>query len=291
MNDYGNSTIGIAPVPVAPATTVAFLKNKVMLALPWGKMTNPMTAFCTAQLMDKRRTVTALNFGDAFVAHSRNSIVDLFLKSTSEHLLMLDDDMLIPFGHAAWFKAHSGWENLPEPFASFNAIDRLLSHGKTVVGALYRGRYKTSNFVYGEGHNASEREYALAGPYDLVKETRWVGTGCIMIHRSVFESVEKKFPQLARGVDGKGGQWFTSSEHNLADAVRRTRQMLSEGPMTAEKGMTAFQMLIAAERDAHGNSTLGMGEDVAFSVRARQSGHPVFIDMGLRVGHLGSHCY
>jgi hypothetical protein len=262
-----------------------------MLALPWGKSVHPITAFATAQLMDRRRTVAALNFGDAFVVHSRNSIADIFLKSTCEHLLMLDDDMIVPFGHAQWFKSHTGWENYPEPFSSFNTIDRLLSHGKTLVGALYRGRYKTSNFVYGEGHNSQERKYAEDGPYDLIKETRWTGTGCMMIHRSVFESIENKFPLLARGPDGRGGQFFTSSEHNLADAVARTRKMLSEGPMTAEKGMRAYEMLIAAERESKNSSTLGMGEDVCFCVRARQSGHPAFLDMGLRVGHIGHFVY
>lgn len=287
----GNSTIGVAPIPVTPPSNIAFLKNRVMLALPWGKMTHPITSFATAQLMDRRRTVTALNFGDAYVVHSRNSIVDVFLKSDSQHLLMIDDDMCVPFGHALWYKAHTGWDKYPEPFASFNTIDRLLSHGKTYVGALYRGRYRTSNFVYGEGHNSQERKYAEDGPYDLLKETRWVGTGCIMIHRSVFEDIERKFPRLARGADGKGGQWFTSSEHNLADAVARTRKMLSEGPITAEKGMRAYEMLIAAEREAQAKSTLGMGEDVTLGIRAREAGHQVYVDFGLRVGHLGTHCY
>lgn len=278
-------------MPVVPAQTVAFLKNKVMLALPWGKSTHPITAFCTAQLADRRRTTTALNFGDAFVAHSRNSIADLFLKSTSEHLLMIDDDMVVPFGHAEWFKAHTGWENLPEPFASFNAIDRLLSHGKTLIGALYRGRYKTSNFVYGEGANSQEREYAVKGPYDLIKPTRWVGTGCMMIHRSVFVDIEKRFPLLRRGADGKGGQWFTSSEHNIMDSVFRAHQMLGDGAMTPEKAMRAYEMLNGALTDAKSRSTLGMGEDVSFCVRARECSHQPFIDMGLRVGHLGTTCF
>lgn len=284
-------TVGIDQTEVPPAMAVAFLKNRVMLALPWGKMTHPITAFAVAQLMDRRRVSTALNFGDAFVAHSRNSIADLFLKSTSEHLLMIDDDMVPPFGHAEWFKAHTGWGNLPEKFAGLNTLDRLLSHGKSIVGALYKGRYEKANFVYGEGHVPAEREYALKGPYDLIKPTRWVGTGSILIHKSVFEDIEKKFPLLARGADGKGGQYFTSSEHNLADAVMRTRKMLSEGAMTGEKAMRAFEMLEAAAADAKSNSKLGMGEDVTFCVRAKAAGHQPYVDMGLRCGHLGHFCY
>lgn len=284
-------TVGVDLVSVPPLTTIAFLKAKVFLALPWGKITHPITAFATAQLMDRRRVSTALNFGDAFVAHSRNSIADHFLRSESEYLLMLDDDIVVPFGNAEWYRAHTGWENYPEPFASFNAIDRLLSHGKTLVGALYKGRYEKANFVYGEGSLPQEREYATKGPYNLTKETRWCGTGCLLIHKKVFLDIEKKFPLLARGADGKGGQYFTSSEHNLADAVMRTRKMLSEGAMTGEKAMRAYEMLESAAADAKSNSKLGMGEDVTFCVRAKAAGHQPYVDMGLRVGHIGHKVY
>lgn len=284
-------TVGIDPVAVTPAASVVFLKKRVMLALPWGKMTHPITSFCVAQLMDRRRTTTALNFGDAFVAHSRNSIADLFLKSDCEHLLQIDDDMCVPFGHADWFRAHTGWENYPEPFASLNTIDRLLSHGKTLVGALYKGRYEKANFVYGEGHITQERHRVLQGPVDQIRPSRWCGTGCLLIHRSVFEDIEKRFPLLARGADGKGGQYFTSSEHNAMDAILRTRKMLSEGPMTGEKAMLAYEMLEAAAADAKSNSKLGVGEDVQFCTRAKQAGHTTWVDFGLRVGHIGHKVY
>lgn len=284
-------TVGLDVIAVSPPATIAFLKNRIMLALPWGKMTHPITAFAVAQLMDRRRTTTALNFGDAFVAHSRNSIADVFLKSTSEYLLTVDDDMIVPFGHPVWFRAHTGWEHYPDPFASFNVIDRLLSHGKTLVGALYKGRYQKANFVYGEGNQTQEREYASKGPYDVLKPTRWVGTGSMLIHRTVFEDVEKKFPLLARGADGKGGNWFTSSEHNAMDAILRTRRMLSEGAMTGEKCMRAFEMLEAASQDAKSSSKLGVGEDVQFCTRAKAAGHQPYVDMGLRCGHLGHFCY
>lgn len=285
-------TVGVDLVPVMPPATTSFLKTKVFLALPWGKVTHPITAFSVAQLMDRRRATTALNFGDAFVAHSRNSIADHFLRSESEYLLMLDDDMLVPFGNAEWYRAHTGWENYPEPFASLNAIDRLLSHGKTIVGALYKGRYEKANFVYGEGALPQEREYAIKGPYNLIKPSRWCGTGCLLVHRSVFLDIEKKFPLLARGADGRGGQWFSSSEHNAMDAICKTRKMLSEGgPLTGEKAMRALEMLLAAEQDAKSNSRLGMGEDVQFCTRASQAGHTTFVDFGLRVGHIGHKIY
>lgn len=283
----------VAPVPVARPTAVQFLKNRVMLGLPWYRFTQPATAFCISQLADSRRTQAALCHSDAYIVHSRNAIVDVFLKSTSEHLLMIDEDMICPFGShgAKWFNSQTGW-NLSEKFAGLNTIDRLLSHNVSLVGALYFGRFRNANPVYGEGSHPSEREYALRGPYETgIKPTRWVGTGCILFRRDVFEDIEKKFPLLARGADSRGGQFFSSSEHNLADSVARTRKMLSEGPITAERGMRAYEMLIAAEREAKSHSTLGMGEDVCVCVRAKQAGHQPYVDMGLLCGHLGTACY
>lgn len=285
-------TVGIDLTPVAPVTAVSFLKKKVMIALPWGKSVHPITSFCVTQLTDRRRGVTSvLNFGDAFISHSRNSIACAFLKSDCEYLLMSDDDMVLPFGNAEWYRAFTGWSDFPEPFASFNVIDRLLSHNVSIVGACYKGRYEGAHYVYGEGSKPQEKEFVDKGPRDEIRETRWCGTGALMIRRDAFEAIEKKYPLLARGIDGKGGHWFTSSEHTLADAVFRTRKMLSEGAMTAEKGARALQMLVTAEAEAKSNSLLGVGEDVQFCLRAKAAGHPVYVDHGLRCGHIGHKVY
>lgn len=286
-----DSTSGVEPIPTVSPQSVRVFDKKIMLALPWQKIVSPITAFCVAQLHDKRRTVSALNFGDAFVVHSRNTIVDIFLQSKLEWLLQIDDDMLVPFGDARWFRAYTGWSNYPEPFASFNAIDRLLSHGKSLVGATYFGKHAHASPVYSEGSNPKESEYVRKGPYDIVKPCRWVGTGCMLIHRTVFEDIEKRFPNLQRGPTGRGGHWFTSSEHCTMDWLRRMREILSVGPMDGPKAMKAFEMVIGAEAEAKAKSSLGMGEDVCFCVRAKEAGHTPHVDLGLYCGHVGSCCY
>ena len=277
--------IATAPLTVQP------LNKKVVLVMPWLKQTNPMTAFCLMRLCDSRRTTAMLNFGDAFVAHSRNSCADHFLASTHEWMLTIDDDMLVPFGDARWFKAYSNFTWMPDEFAGLNAIDRLLSHGKTLVGGLYFGRWPKAPPVYNEGGQPHEAEYARKAPFDECKATRWVGTGCMLVHRSVFEDIEKRFPVLGRGPNKMGGQWFTSSEHELLDRVTRMRDMLTNGPMTADKAFKALSMTEAALADTRSNASLGMGEDVAFCIRARQSGHIPYVDMGLLCGHCGTAVY
>lgn len=291
--ERSDHTAGIETISVPPKTSVnaTTANTKVFVCLPWQKHTNPMTAFCVSGLIDRRRSTTCMNFGDAFVAHSRNTCVDLFLSSPCDWSYWVDDDMLVPFGNAKWFNAYTG-SNMPEQFAGLHSIDRLLSHNKTLIGGLYFGRYAHGAPMYSEGMAIPrEAEYARKAPMNVIKPTRWVATGCLLVHRRVFEDIEKKFPRLARRQDGKGFNGFSSTEHHLMQRLDECRKMLSEGAMTGEKAMRAFEMLEKANSEANRNSSLGMGEDVQFCVRAAESGHQPFVDMGLVCGHIGHAVY
>jgi hypothetical protein len=293
MSLGSDSTAGIESVPATPKNTIiaATAGTRVFVALPWQKQTNPITSFCVNGLLDRRRTTACLNFGDAFVAHSRNTCAELFLASDCEWSFWVDDDMLVPFGNAKWFNAYSGF-NLPEKFAGLHAIDRLLSHNKTLIGGLYFGRHRNGAPMYGEGAAIpAEADYARKAPMDVIKPTRWVATGCMLIHRRVFEDIEKKFPRLGRGPDGRRSHFFTSTEHNLVDRVEACRKMLSEGPMTGEKAFKAYQQLEDALRECRNKSSLGMGEDVALCIRAAEAGHTPHVDLGLVCGHIGHAVY
>jgi len=287
-----DSTAGTPPIGVAPAEAVTIYNKKVMVVLPWWKQVHPITSFCVSQLIDRRRTNSMLNFGDAFVAHSRNSCVDVFLQSSCEWYLTIDDDMVVPFGNSAWFKAHTEFDDFPEKFLGLNALDRLMSHKKPLVGALYFGRHKNGPPVYNEGSMSdAEAAFARRAPHDLVKPTRWVGTGCMLIHRSVFEDIEKKFPRLARGPDKKGGNWFTSTEASLMEQILDLRNRLQEGPLDGQKAYVALAGVEEILARAKAENTLGFGEDVSFCMRASAAGHQPHVDMGLVCGHLGHKCY
>lgn len=276
-----------------PNLSVEALKRKVLIAMPWYKSASPITSFCLMNLVDKRRTSTILNFSDAFVVHTRNTISDLFLKSDCDFLFTVDDDMVVPFGRADFHRAYMDW-NIPDPFAGLHTIDRLLSHNKTLVGGLYFGRAMngTGKPMYIEGMtNPKEAEYARGAPYDLIKPTGGIGTGGLLIHRSVFLDIEKKFPNLARGADGMKGNWFTSSEHELMKDVQRIVKVLGAGPMSSEKCYEAYKLLMEAESRARHTSNLGVGEDIMFCRRAAQAGHQCYVDMGLLYGHVGAKVY
>jgi hypothetical protein len=207
-------------------------------------------------------------------------------------MLTIDDDMVVPFGNADWFKVHTRFTDFPEKFLAWNAIDRLMSHGKTLVGALYFGRHPDGPPVYNEGGaSPQEAAYARRAPYDLIKPTRWVGTGCMLIHRSVFEDIEKKFPRLARGGNKRGGNWFTSTEASILEQVDALMNRLQQTQLDGRAAYDAVAGLQAIQSHAAADNFLGYGEDVSFCFRAASAGHQPYVDMGLVCGHLGHCCY
>jgi len=267
---------------VSPTTLIE--NRQVNLCLPFYKTTNPRTLFALMTLFDKRRMALSLDFGDAFVAHSRNKLADQFLRSGLEWCLMCDDDNVPPFGNAALYNQFTGFD-LPAKFAGLHGIDRLLSHGKTLVGGLYRGRWPHSKSIFAEG--VQLEKYVDAGPRDELRPTQWVGFGFVLIHKSVFLDIEKKFPRLARKPDGTGSNFFTSSEHDLVEAATLAIQELDRG-LDFEKVRELLDNGLAVSQRM---SNLGVGEDVQFCRRAAQAGHQCYVDLGCIVGHLGEMIY
>jgi hypothetical protein len=280
-------------VPGVRETEVAMWEGRqVCIMMPSYKTSNPRTAFCLLNLFDRAKTAAMLDFGDAMIAHSRCKLGDRFLKSNIEWALTLDDDMVFPFGNAPLYNQFCR-SSMPESFAGLHTVNRLLSHGKTLVGALYQGRWEHGKPVYAEAyHNKEEEAYARKAPYDLIKPTRWVGTGCMLIHRSVFLDIEKKFPHLARNKDGDYGHWFSPSEHDLKEATAKTLDVLDDVSISEKARLAKARELMArgkALSEAH--SGLGVGEDVVFCNRAAQAGHQPYVDMGLVCGHVGEHVF
>lgn len=272
--------------------TIARDDQKICVVFPCYKATNPGTAFSLFSILDRTRMSVMLQFGDAFIAHTRNQLASAVLKTKADWMFTVDDDMILPCGNAKWFNGFTEFA-LPEPFASFNAVDRLLSHKKTLVGALYFGRWRSGKPVYAEGaFDKKEEAYVRSGPHDVCKPTKWVGTGAMLVHRSVFIDIEDKFPNLARDKNGNLGNWFTSSEHDIKHAATEAMTILNDD--TAGEGnriAKVKELLALASHRSQRNSSLGTGEDVQFCIRATQAGHQPHVDLGLVCGHMGSFVY
>lgn len=274
--------------PIAPRLHEG---KEVCLVLPWYRETNPMTAFSVFNLIDREKVALMLKFGDAFIPHVRNSLAEQFLKSKIEWMLTVDDDMVIPCGQGEWFNQITGFE-LPIQSAALNSIERLRSHGKTLVGGLYFGRWKHGNPVFAEGNRPEVNRLARTAPRNEIVPTKWVGTGCLLVHRSVFLDIEKTFPHLARDEKGANGHWFTSSEHDLRSAANNALDVLSDPTVTPEARVAAARKIVSDATDkSQYHSGLGVGEDVIFCTRALQAGHQPYVDFGLVCGHGGHFIY
>jgi hypothetical protein len=264
----------------------ALRENKrVLIALPWYRAAHPLTTVALLNLFQKDCMATSISFGDAFIAHARNKLASKFLASKFDWMLMLDDDMVPPCGNAAWFNEQTKLK-FPEWAAGFNTIERLISHGKTLIGATYFGRSPGAPPVFAEGISRNE-DLLRTGPRNEIIPTKWIGTGCLMFHRSVFTAIEEKFPHLSREQNNGTGQWFTSSEHDLHRAVEEAILLLESGA----NFRVIQEVLEAGKRKSQVHSSMGMGEDVQFCVRATQAGHQPYVDLGLWNGHYGPACY
>lgn len=263
---------------------------KVCILLPWYKTSNPLTATSVAALLKRQNTSWSVDFGDAFIAHSRNKLADKFLSKNVEWSVWVDDDMIVPFGDEAWLNHYCGFtRRIP----GVNCIDKLVAHNKTLVGALYRGRYPGGKWMFGEASAQPKLNLEISrGQHKGLRPTAWVATGCLLIHRQVFLDIEQKFPHLARKADGTGGNWFSSSEHDLVDGVQRVMQVIEDASVDESTKIVEIRRIMMRARQAsEQNSKLGTGEDVIFCHRARQAGHTAHVDLDCVAGHYGNHVF
>lgn len=266
--------------------------RRVLIALPWYRTAHPLTTVALLNLFQRDTMSIIVSYGDAFIVHARNKLASKFLASKFEWMLMLDDDMVPPCGNPQWFNEHTNL-NLPEWSAGANTIERLISHGKTLIGTTYFGRSKGAAAVFAEGKERSA-ELLRTGPRNEIIPAKWVGTGCLLFHRTVFEDIEKRFPHLSRDNNGGTGQWFTSSEHDLHESIQRAISALtssSPGSVNMNSAAAAIKILEEGLHRSSVHSSLGMGEDVQLCVRATQSGHTPYVDLGLWAGHFGPYCF
>lgn len=162
----------------------------VCLCLPWYKETYPETVLCLMAMWDKTRMRMELRSGDSMITRSRNQLAKRFLDTGCTWSIWFDDDMVFPFGHAGIYMTITNMRHLPEKFLGVNTINRLISHGKTVVGGCYWDRRGGGKLIAGGG-----RPITMPIPFDAIHPVGFVGTGCLAIHRQVFLDIATKFPE------------------------------------------------------------------------------------------------
>lgn len=188
-----------------------------------------------------------------FLVRGRNQLAWKFLQSDCEWSLWVDDDMCLPCGDARWFKAATAAPSFPDSYAGINAITRLLQTGKKMVGGCYFNRQPGGRGQFNEAYTLAESNaIAHNGPRNDVLPTRWVGTGCLLVHRSVYLDIIKA---------------------KLVDQISSDEERVQE------------------YRYGFFNPIGANGEDVSFCDRAHRAGHQPHVDFATMPAHIGQASY
>ena len=163
--------------------------------------------------------------GDSLVSRARNKIAKYFLDTDKKYLLFIDNDIIF----------------------TPNDIERLRSHEKDIIGGIYFKK----KLPYSPVANT-----CLGQEGDL-HEMAEIGTGFMMIHRNVFETLIKNRPELAY--------------RNEGDEVEGTYYDF-------------FQVGV----NPNGRY---LSEDYFFCELARNEGFKVYLDTSVMVKHRGSATY
>lgn len=196
--------------PVEPIPEKALWEGRdVCLCLPWYKETYPNTVLCIMAMWDKTRMRMELRSDDSMITRSRNQLAKRFLDTGCTWSVWFDDDMVFPFGHAGIYMTITNMRHLPQKFLGIHTINRLISHGKTIVGGCYWDRRGGGKLIAGGGN------IMKSIPSDSLQPVGFVGTGCLAVHRQVFLDIAAKYPDTMHA-DSLGNEsgFFTNIQTN-----------------------------------------------------------------------------
>jgi hypothetical protein len=176
-----------------PSYRCEFAGRDIFVGWPWYKFSNPVTAAVNVAMAldfgkDKIRFDMAI--GDAKIEHARNRLAHKFLETDAKWLLMIDDDIIPSIGRPNWFRYWvQGARQIIDLPLQRHVLHRLIGAGKTLVGAAYFGRQEGGALMASDQTLANRaRAYE-----DAVVTVDWIGTGCLLIHRKVFEDIRAKY--------------------------------------------------------------------------------------------------
>lgn len=194
--EYNNPIIESRNQDGMPSYRCEFAGRDVFVGFPCYKTTNPVTAFALiAMALDfgKDKIRFDMSIGDAMIYHSRNKIAQKFLETDAKWLLMIDDDIIPCIGRPNWMKSTvPNARNMNDAPLQRHALQRLIGANKTLIGGAYFGRQEGAPLM------CSDRslEPKARAYQDEVAPVDWVATGCMLVHRKVFQDIEEKYPEL-----------------------------------------------------------------------------------------------
>jgi hypothetical protein len=296
----GSKTPSLAAVekvfvlPEGASVDAAWEGKEVFIAAPFYKSTNPRTMFSVLAVWDRPKYGYRHRFGDAFIVHARNTLADDYLKSGLPVCQWVDDDLIFPCGQSGWYLQNSGIP-MPESFAARHGPNRLRSHGKSLVGGLYYGRFEHGKAMYAEA-TLDPKEDARSRTYvDELKATDWVGTGFLQHNRQVLLDIQATHPHLAPQHASESFHFFSNTSDEIvgkfgemqAKADLAAKQIRENSVQEASRTIAdLIHQMQSAYADYLKFNRLQQGEDQLFCSRARKAGHQPYVDLGLVCGHV-----
>jgi hypothetical protein len=211
-----------------PSYRTEFNGRDIMVGYVCYNQTNPKTAFAMlAMALDFGRDKIRFDFvsNKKNIAHARNVIAEKFLQSDAKYLLMLDDDIVPCIGRPNWIRTVvSAAKNVSDLPLQRHIIHRLLNSGKTLIGGAYFGNEGATLMCSEQTLEISARRYD-----DFIAPVNWIGTGCLLIHRSVFEDIQKKYPELSTSNEDAKFDFFLPSTSNTNDGIAFCKRAKESG--------------------------------------------------------------
>jgi hypothetical protein len=191
------------PIPV-PSSNGATKTGTIAFCCPTDR-DFPPAIFEALSVLVRNHQMPIILKSETLLIRGRNMIVERFLRTRAEWSFWVDSDVLVPFGNAEWFRDKSKITNLRPDQYAFDGVTRLMNHRQDFVGAVYAARTEGSQLVIQpdlEPRNENDKKLANLirknEAYGL-KEVGWLGFGCVLIHRRVFEAVSRNDPEIRSG--------------------------------------------------------------------------------------------
>ncbi len=227
-----------------PSTYVNNDGYRIAICIPVMDQCSTMFTRSLANLMHKcgqdRKSVSIHMQYGSNVTMQRDALAREALETSADFLMWLDSDMHFPS----------------------DTIDRLLNRKAKIVGAPYTTRVKpirSTAFKSAMDYDARLNRSVDGG----IEKVAALGFGCVLIHREVFETMNKQDPNVMRKLD-------------VVDAVVHD---YSDPPWFGVKYDSKYETM--------------MGEDIYFFEKASKAGFQAYADFELAqsIAHVGSKVY
>lgn len=233
--------------------------------------------------------------GDSLIPRVRDKMAATFLNSKDEWQLQIDDDIVFPYGLGPELaKFYANWMH-PDTFRAFfnegvfrlalsmNAIDEILRSGikdnKRIVGGLYFWRGGSRNINEAGSVIPAQEDGSFGVEFKLRPDnyivTDKLSTGFILIHRSVYEDIQDKFPDLEYHIPINITGKSTFAFYNPMVTQEKIKILDPDDPNKLISEIKGFYR----------------SEDYAFTWRAKQCGYDPCLNMNILLGHEGSSIY